>query len=337
MSERGIVTINGQKYDAVSGLPVAQKDVVKAAVQPKAPTERPAVRATTPSNNLHARTQRSTTLNRQFTKKPTPVRTTIARHQPAQAIHHDIKPAAPLARPAQSTHTQVRKFAPHPVGVVKTMDIGPVTHPHVAKAHALSAAKQAQRHAPELTQHVAAADIKKNSIAKVVSEAKPNNKEHKERFWQQKQRVTGIIAATFALVLLGGYFTYLNMPSLSVRVAAAQAGIDASYPSYKPDGYALNGPVTYSDGRVSMNFKANAGNAAFTVSQSKSSWNSDAVLDNYVTPRAGGNYMPYTERGLTIYTYDNNAAWVNGGILYTIEGDAPLSGEQIRNIATSLL
>ena len=39
------------------------------------------------------------------------------------------------------------------------------------------------------------------------------------------------------------------MPTLSVRVAASQAGIDASYPSYRPDGYALNGPVTYGDGR----------------------------------------------------------------------------------------
>lgn len=127
------------------------------------------------------------------------------------------------------------------------------------------------------------------------------------------------------------------MPNLSVRVAAAQAGINAGYPNYHPDGYALAGPVTFSDGRVSMNFKANGGNHTFTINQSKSGWNSDAVLDNYVSPRAGSSYIPYTERGLTIYTYDNNAAWVNGGILYTVEGDAPLSSEQIRRIATSLL
>ena len=138
-------------------------------------------------------------------------------------------------------------------------------------------------------------------------------------------------------MLIAGYLTYINMPNLSVRVAAAQAGIDANYPNYRPDGYALNGPVTYTDGRVSMNFKANAGSQNFSVNQSKSGWDSDAVLDNYVTPRATNGYIPYTERGLTIYTYDNNAAWVNAGILYTVEGDAPLSSEQIRRIATSLL
>ncbi len=86
-----------------------------------------------------------------------------------------------------------------------------------------------------------------------------------------------------------------------------------------------------------MNFKANGGEQTFAINQSKSGWNNEAVLDNYITPKAGSNYIPYTERGLTIYTYDNSAAWVNGGILYTLEGNAPISSEQIRRIATSLL
>jgi hypothetical protein len=154
---------------------------------------------------------------------------------------------------------------------------------------------------------------------------------------RSRQRVVAILSATLAIVLLGGYVTYLNMPALSVRVAAAQAGIDAGYPNYRPDGYALNGPVTYSQGEVAMNFKANGGNQTFTLNQSKSGWDSAALLDNYVTPKAGSDYTPYTERGLTIYTYGNNAAWVNGGILYTIQGNAPLSSTQMREIATSLL
>lgn len=335
MSERGTVTINGQQYDAVSGLPVSKK--VEVAPSTAVPvTKKHVVERASHSGTPHTRTQRSITLNRKFTKKPTPVRTTIARHHPARTVHQDIKPAPAIARPAVVS-PQVRKFAPHPIGATKSMDIAPVTHPHVAKAHAISAAKQAHRQTGHLTQHISAAAIKSESVTKAVSEAQPTTKQHKERFWHQKHRAGGIVAATFALVLLGGYFTYLNMPSLSVRVAAAQAGISASYPNYRPDGYAMSGPVTYSDGRVSMNFKANGSNASFTVNQSKSSWNSDAVLDNYVTPKAGSSYMPYAERGLTIYTYDNNAAWVNGGILYTIEGDAPLSSEQIRQIATSLL
>lgn len=325
MSTRGTVTINGQLYDAVTGLPVTAEAAAAALPTRTAPTQ---------STHLHAHTQRSTTLSRKFTQKPTPARTTITTHHTkaasAAAVHHAARPAA---------HPQVRRFAPHPVDAVKSMDIAPVAHPHVTKAHAASAAKAATPVKKQIAvSHVPAAEVKRSAIETAVAHAEHTPaKTHKTPFWQQKQRVTGIVAATFAIVLLGGYFTYLNMPSLSVRVAAAQAGINASYPDYRPDGYALNGPVTYSDGRVSMNFKANSNEANFTVSQSKSSWNSDAVLDNYVQPRAGQDYLPYTERGLTIYTYNNNAAWVNGGILYTIEGDAPLSSEQIRRIATSLL
>lgn len=323
MSKQGKVTINGQEYDAVTGLPV----LAKATAGPAAiGVPEPRHTATTPATHLHTKVQRSTTLNRKFIKKPTPVRTTIVGHRSKSSTIDGVKPA---------THIQVRKFAAHPVGATKSMDVGPVTHPLVAKAHARSAAKAAT---PAVhAQHTPAAEIKKQALTEAVASSHRATKQHVPHFLRQRQRLVGVITATFALVLLGGYFTYLNMPSLSVRVAAAQAGISAGYPNYRPDGYALNGPVTYSDGRVSMNFKANGGTTSFTVNQSKSSWNSDAVLDNYISPRAGSSYVPYTERGLTIYTYGNNAAWVNGGILYTIEGNAPLSSDQIRRIATSLL
>lgn len=136
--------------------------------------------------------------------------------------------------------------------------------------------------------------------------------------------------------MLGGYFSYISMPNLSVRVAAAQAGIDASYPSYRPDGYRLNGPVSYADGEVSLKFAANAGPQNFTITQARTTWDSSAIQENIVTPKWGSDYTSYAENGLTIYTHDNQAVWVNGGIRYSIEGDAPLSAAQIRNIATSM-
>lgn len=324
MTNTGNITIDGQQYDAATGLRVGgatEKAVPKAVSAPAISAKH------TPAKQLHVSPQRSQTLRRSVLKKPATSHPLIQNHKP-RVRSLDITP-----------HPQVRKFAPHPVGAIKpqprAMDIGPVVHPHVAKAHAKSAAKAAAAAAPLASTIPAAKDIKEHAVKSAV-ERTQKRQPLKSRLLP-KQRVASVVAATFALVLLGGYFTYLNMPTLSVRVAAAQAGIDASYPNYHPDGYALAGPVAYADGRVSMNFKANGGNQAFTLNQSKSSWDSDAVLDNYVTPRAGTTYIPYTERGLTIYTYKNNAAWVNGGILYTVEGDAPLSSEQIRRIATSLL
>jgi hypothetical protein len=308
------ITINGQDYDPVTGLP---RDGEKKAVE-QSQESHIVVHHHTPASHLHATPQRSITLHRKVLKKPS----------------HKIIKHETAARAEATLHPEVRKFAPHPVGAIqpkKLMDIGPTLHPHVAKAHAKSAAKAAS-----LSSHLpTAAEKKEKAVRSAVAET--HKKAPLRSRLQPRQRVAAVMSAVFALVLLGAYLTYLNMPSLSVRVAAAQAGINASYPDYRPDGYSLTGPVTYSDSRVSMNFKANGGNHGFSLNQSKSSWNSEAVLDNYVTPRAGSSYIPYTEHGLTIYAFDANAAWVNGGILYTIEGDAPLSSEQIRRIATSLL
>jgi hypothetical protein len=181
--------------------------------------------------------------------------------------------------------------------------------------------------------------IKQEAIAEALDKAPhhSSNKHTKEvRQPRRFQRVAGIGSISLALLLLGGYFTYLNMPSLSVRVAAAQAGVNATYPDYRPDGYSLSGAVAYTDGEVNMKFASNSGPQNFTLNQKKSSWDSSAVLDNYVKQKAGENYITYNERGLTIYTYGSDAAWINNGVLYTINGDAPLSSDQIRHIATSM-
>lgn len=320
------VNIGGQEYDLKTGLPVSSNHSSKVSVSHKSSSPR----AKSPAVSLHSKPQRSVTLRRQSLKKPVPARHAIVGHTPK---HMDI------ARPQKSTqHPQVRRFAPHPAGALqpkakpapRSMDVGPIPHPHVTKAHERSAAK-----AMPLARSLTASEIKNDAIKRAVE--KTHKRPSLRGKLRPRQRAAAVLSATFAVVLLSAYVTYLNMPSLSVRVAAVQAGIDANYPEYRPDGYSLNGPVIYSNGEVGMNFKANGSNLAFKINQSKSSWDSTALLDNYITPKAGGNYVRYTERGLTIYTYGTNAAWVNGGILYTIEGDAPLSSTQIRHIATSLL
>lgn len=251
--------------------------------------------------------------------------------QQADASTEPIKATAPVQK---SPH--ITKFAPHPSGA-KTQakrfsDIGPVTHPMVARANSHLASK----HRPVVTAPKPATIIKEEAIQEALQKAPARNETEKQPKQKKYPRTLSLASAGLALLLLGGYFTYLNMPSLSVRVAAAQAGINASYPEYRPDGYSLRGPVAYNQNEVMMKFAANAGPQNFTVTQAKSSWDSSAVLDNYVKQKAGDNYITYNERGLTIYTFDGNAAWVNGGILYTINGDAPLSTDQIRRIATSM-
>lgn len=315
MSNTDPIIINGQRYDPATGLPITKKEQDVSEALPTPSRHHPAV-------HLHTAPQKSTTLRRKSTKRPaTPEHHAIIKHQ---------QPAAATTE----THAEVRKFAPHPVGAVaptRIMDIGPVKHPFVNKAHAKSELKAKASQADPL----AAAVIKHDAIEKAIQNT--SKKPPLKTRLLSRQRTIAVLASVFVIVVVGGYFTYLALPNLSVRVAAIQAGINAVYPNYRPDGYILSGPVTFADGKVSINFKANGGTQDFTINQTKSGWNNEAVLDNYVTPRAGTNYIPYTDHGLTIYTYSNNAAWVNGGILYTLEGNAPLSSEQIRRIATSLL
>ena len=309
MDKNKTVTIKGQRYDAQTGMPVDPRKALTA-VEPAGS-----------ANRIHGAPQKSMALIRRVTKKPVMSLT----GRPSRVIGRTMD----IARSGRIT-----RFAPHPVTPPKTdpstADIPASTHPAVNKARQLQASKQAGN----VQTPKSAKDLKKAAIADAL--AKPTVKTKRTKFLKRHPSFISILSVGIAVVLLGAYLTYINMPSLSVRVAAIQSGIQATYPEYRPDGYRINGPVTYSDGQVSLNFVANTGNTKFCIEQSKSSWDSSAVLDNIVRKKVGENYITSQERGLTVYTYDGNAAWVNAGILYTIDGNAPLSGEQIRRIATSL-
>lgn len=204
----------------------------------------------------------------------------------------------------------------------KRLDIGPVRHPVANKLVAK----------PEVTKP--AKVIKEEAIAEAFKKLSDTNTTQRNVF-KRYSKFVNIFSVGIVLIAIIGYAIYYNMPMISVRIASAQAGIDAKYPEYHPDGYSLSGPVSYSDGQVTINFHANTGNSKFVIKQSKSSWDSTAVKD-WVDGESKGAFNESKDRGLTIYTYGGNAAWVNGGILYSITGNAPLSGEQIRRIATSL-
>lgn len=315
MQANKTVTINGRVYDAVTGLPIEKKSAARTApvAKPSEVKRAAQVAATT----VHTTTQRSQTLHRRVAKKPGLAK----RPQPGR--HMDIARSGQVTRFA--AHPKVEATAPKPSAAP---DIKPKTHPVAARAQAKVVARQPKPVAATPKQ------IKDQAIEAAL--AKASSKPVKQsRAWKLSRRFT-IISAVFFVLILGAYLTYMNMPSLSVSFASAQAGIQATYPEYRPDGYRLEQPVTYEDGEVTLTFKSNSTDGGYVVTQEESSWDSSAVLNNVVRATAGDNYVTTQERGLTIYSYDDKTVWVNGGILYTITSDAPLSGEQIRRIATSL-
>jgi len=331
------ITINGRAYDAVTGLPISERvyDQVSRVSNPKTA---PAVKkpeevkkqvvkrdAATAATDVHSQTQRSKTLLRRVTKKP----------------------AAPAKRPTTGRHmdmarsTKISKFAPHPVtaapapkaaAVAAKPDKPAQVHPVAAKAVARASAAKPVAAKPATSKQVKDAAIA-NALA--TPKAKPAKEKKRLKTLHRRLLITAVIIAAFAAVIYG---VYRFVPAVSVSIASAQAGVEASYPEFIPDGYSLDHPVTFSDGEVALKFTQNGNKENnYTITQTRSSWDSSAVLDNVVRPSAGENYITTKERGLTVYSYGNNAAWVNGGVMYVISSsNAPLSGEQIRHIATSL-
>ena len=334
MRAKNTIVINGKMYDAVSGLPVAAPDPTPKAHESHAVAHQEVApashRTPTKAKNVHRSTQKSQTLRRDLLQAP------------AKAHHDTVRRKPAVGHVARSP--QISKFAPHPQPI-KTPAVQHSAHDVAAPAHhpiAHKAAQKAAAHHPQ-THHKPAAlssrELKERLIAeRLASVEKPTDRVHKaakRSFFSSIPKASSVIAACFAIVFLGGYLTYISMPSLSMRVAASNAGVDAAFPDYHPDGYRFDGPIAYNTGEVSVRFASNTSDASYTVKQRNSGWDSQAVLDNLVTKRSD-KYLTYSEQGLTIYTYDNNAAWVNGGVLYTVEGDAPLSSDQILRIAASM-
>ena len=139
-------------------------------------------------------------------------------------------------------------------------------------------------------------------------------------------------AAVFAIV----YFVNLNVPDISLKVAAMQTGIDPSYPGYIPRGYRISS-ITSEEGKLIMEFRNSSNGDEFSLTEEKSSWDSNALESNYVKKTFDENYSIVREQGLTIYISGSDAAWVNGGNVFKLSTKTgSLSNKQIRAIATSL-
>jgi hypothetical protein len=151
------------------------------------------------------------------------------------------------------------------------------------------------------------------------------------------KRVLLAMACAAVCVFAIVYFVNLNAPNISLKVAAMQSGIEATYPTFVPREYSISN-ITSEDGKVTMVFKHSEDEAkGFVLIEEKSSWDSNALLNNFVRYEYGDDYTSVREQGLTIYISSSDAAWVNGGIVYKIKAPVnTLTKKQIKSIAVSL-
>ena len=345
------VIINGRAYSPITGMPIEGVNVSSPkpdTIQPKKQVSSQ-VRQGASVNAMHkSHTQRSTTLNRRHAKAPSP-RPLAAR----------TKTAAKTIETSQ--HISVNHFSKKPVSTPKqavkitanSIDRPAQSHPLIHRATAQqtnvsSPIKKRQERAKIVTSQAPihqrnqkaelkpAKDLKNEAIEKALAkEFAPEKPRRQKKSRSRFGRWMSFASAGVAVMLLGGYFTYLSMPNVSVRVAAVQSGIDAKYPGYSPNGYSLSGPIAFKDGEVTMKFAYVDSDLQYTLTQQESTWDSSAVKEHLVE-KTGNSPTTTTVDGLTLYTSGSETTWVNGGILYQINGDAILSGEQIRKIATSM-
>ena len=292
-----------------------------------------------------------------------PIHETAAKQQPAQkterhisvgeveriAVHHSIEQQDAQKQQNQSAQAR-RKAAVQQVAqkssedvFVKNVQAQAANERMIAKKAAakgdgvkrLTARQMKDRAIQQALNRMNQVGSAKGAGAKGAMRMQISEAKSKKGLFHGKKFAVATSMAVVTLALLG-YLVFLNMPSISARVAAIQAGIEKSYPSYIPSGYRLDGLVKEDNGRITMNFK-NEQDHKFTLQEEKSSWDSVAVLANYVKKNWGADYSIAKGQGLTIYISNSNAVWVNGGVLYIInDPGGNLNSSDLHDIAVSL-
>lgn len=320
----------------------------------------------------HRTVQKSTTLNRKFVKRPVVKKTAIqsearaqqrisrstaniattnarakqraqqqlvARHQRVQLRPAAKKVAAQQQQQQKAVVKSAQAQAAQKVVAQRSTTRAQVraNEPSVVRA---ARARMATRQQPQV--HMSAQEMKERAITDALQKVASMDKT--ERVQQQEQKKSFfrrrgfVMAASLAVisVCLLGYLVYLNLPDLSVRVAAMQSGIENAYPSYVPTSYRLQGLVNEENGTITMNFVKDDQDK-FTLIEKKSSWDSNAVLTNFVKEKWGDNYTVAKGQGLLVYISGSNAVWVNGGVLYEIQNDSgSLTTDDLHDIAIGL-
>ena len=242
--------------------------------------------------------------------------------------------SAPFTKPVAPAVPAIPAAQPTPARLVRA-----TTKPRSTVAPLQSLAER--RREADMISHFSAKKLtnksRQNSKA-LMSAMKEETKPKSAPIMVKKPKVSKkhlIFAVASSICCMGVLYATLkfSMPDISAKVAAAQNG--ASYPSFVPRDFTARS-ASFQKNTFSLEF-VGPDKTRFTLDQEKLPWDSNALLNNYVKPTWGEQYDTIREQGLTIYMYQSNAAWVNGGTVYKLNTTSgSLSKKQLKNIITSL-
>ena len=242
--------------------------------------------------------------------------------------------SAPFTKPVAPAVPAIPAAQPTPARLVRA-----TTKPRSTVAPLQSLAER--RREADTISHFSAKKLtnksRQNSKA-LMSAMKEETKPKSAPIMVKKPKVSKkhlIFAVASSICCMGVLYATLkfSMPDISAKVAAAQNG--ASYPSFVPRDFTARS-ASFQKNTFSLEF-VGPDKTRFTLDQEKLPWDSNALLNNYVKPTWGEQYDTIREQGLTIYMYQSNAAWVNGGTVHKLNttSGSP-SKKQLKNIITSL-
>ncbi len=219
---------------------------------------------------------------------------------------------------------------------VKPLSIKPAPAQPVAATPKAADAKTVKNHAKApKTLEEKKRTLLENALANAKSHEEPAPKVARTSRFKRRKLISSL-AGMSAVLLIAGFVVYLNKASVELQLASVRAGFQASMPTYTPEGYERQ--ATRAENKtVTISFVSPIHNSQFTITQEASSWDSQTLFDSIIAQDKATTYQTIQSNGRTIYIYDDNkAAWVDGGILYKVSGNAKLKSDQIVSLATSM-
>lgn len=335
------IELNGKRYDASSGQILKQ-------VTPNPKTSKKHVSENTHLDGIHMKsrsshhspkkaahshhkTERSHTLMRAVVKKPaeSPKESFTRVQRPKSRSGHD---AARIQHALEIPKSpKISKFGLPRTKVRTVTKVLPVKEPPVSE--------------PTVLYRSYASTLAVNPFSKAIESAtahtlpklkKPSLKSKTARRLKVSTKIVNLAASSLVVVVLGGFIAYQNIPNLSLRVAAAKAGVTARLPGYQPSGFSLRGPIQANAGQVTLTYRSNTDDRKFDVTQRSSAWDNQSLIKNHVAVKQRP-YQTLQSENKTIYMYDGGkATWVDRGVWFQIDGGSVLNSDQLLRIAASL-
>lgn len=175
------------------------------------------------------------------------------------------------------------------------------------------------------------------ALQNATSHEQPAHKPHKTKRQKRSKhrRLVHSFASMSAVLVIGGSIAYANKSSVELQLASVRAGFQASAPGYAPAGFEPQ-ETDAQKGKVAIHFASPLDRSNFTLTQEASDWDSQTLFDSIVAQN-NSSYQTVLSGGRTVFMYGNNeAAWVDGGILYKVQGNASLTKDQISSLASSM-